>query len=385
MTNSFEPAQRLTDAEHGIVYRDDKAFSGWPFTSGFWQSANGDYILGMKKVAADYSDTSAINHDQVAKSGPKIMTIRSTDKGRTWDAGTLQLLYDLGPDQASMFDNAPPDYSACAPFDFSDPDVLVACGGTPDTFRPNSDTWLRVSTDGGETWRHPIRVHKAGFPSVTGHNSFLVRADGTSLMFGTVALEDGWKRRPAVFASVDGGAYWTFVSFITPKEDDGAADTDRSLSLRYGGHRYFYPRPILLADGRILCSMRSQREATSVTWTEMFLSEDGGRTWSFRSRVNDWGAPGDLARMADGRIACVYGYRMPPYGIRARISEDEGRTWGRELVLRDDGGSWDLGYPRVIERAPGELLTLYYMNTRDDPIQLNGGVRHIAWTSFTPT
>ena len=51
--------------------------------------------------------------------------------------------------------------------------------------------------------------------------------------------------------------------------------------------------------------------------------------------------------MRDGRIACVYGYRLPPFGLRARLSEDGGRTWGREIVLRDDGGSWDLGYPRV--------------------------------------
>ena len=88
--------------------------------------------------------------------------------------------------------------------------------------------------------------------------------------------------------------------------------------------------------------------------------------------------------MADGRIACVYGYRLPPFGLRARLSEDGGKTWGRELILRDDGGSWDLGYPRVTECAPGKLLTVYYMNRKDDPIQQNGGVRHIAQTIFTP-
>lgn len=384
MTNSIAPAQRIAGAEHGIVYRDEKAFSGWPFTSGFWQTGNGDYLVGIKKMDADYSDPDAINHDQVAKAGPKIVTIRSKDKGMTWDPNSLQVLFDLGADQRALFDNAPPDYSEEPPIDFTDPDVLVASGGTPDFFRPQSDAWVRVSTDGGESWRHPILVHKCGFPSATGHGSTLVRPDGTSLVFMCVTLDEGWKRRPAVFAAVEGGAFWTFVSFITPKEDDGASDNDRNTPLRFGGHRYFYPRPLLLPDGRILCSVRSQRDPTSVFWTEMFVSEDGGRTWSFLSRVNDWGAPGDLARMSDGRIACVYGYRLPPYGIRARISEDEGRTWGHELVLRDDGGSWDLGYPRVVERAPGELLAMYYMNTKDDPIQVNGGVRHIAWTKFEP-
>ena len=83
--------------------------------------------------------------------------------------------------------------------------------------------------------------------------------------------------------------------------------------------------------------------------------------------MNDWGAPGDLTRMRDGRIACVYGYRLPPFGLRARLSEDGGRTWGREIVLRDDGGSWDLGYPRVIEHEPGRLLCVYYMNLQERP------------------
>ncbi len=130
--------------------------------------------------------------------------------------------------------------------------------------------------------------------------------------------------------------------------------------------------------------MRGQRDPTSILWTEMFESEDGGRTWRFISRVNDWGAPGDIARLRDGRIVCVYGYRLPPFGIRARISEDSGRTWGRELILRDDGGSWDLGYPRVVERPDGRIVAIYYMNLKNDPIQMNGGVRHIAQTVFVP-
>ncbi len=116
----------------------------------------------------------------------------------------------------------------------------------------------------------------------------------------------------------------------------------------------------------------------------VYKSLDGGRTWAFLSRVNDWGAPGDIVEMADGRIVCVYGYRLAPYGIRARVSADGGRTWGSEIVLRDDGGSWDLGYPRVIEINPGRLLTVYYFNCRDDPIQLNGGIRHIACSVFSP-
>jgi hypothetical protein len=384
MATSFDPPVRLAEAEHGVAYRNEKAFCGWPFICGFWTPANGDYLVAFQRRDTDYSDPGAIHHDEVAKVGPKILTLRSADKGRTWDPDSLQLLYDLGADQDALFRHSPPDYAGEPPVDFTDPDVLVASGSTPDYFRPESRAWIRVSTDGGRSWRFPILAPSTGFPSVSGHASPLVRPDGTSLLFLTVATENGRKRRPAVYAAVEGGAFWTFVSFITPDYDDGAAMSDHSLGLRFSPHRYFYPRPLLLPNGQIICSVRCQRDPTSLLWTEIFASDDGGRTWAFLSRVNDWGAPGDLTRMADGRIACVYGYRLPPFGIRARLSEDEGRTWGRELVLRDDGGSWDLGYPRVVEPEPGTLLTVYYMNTRDDPIQLNGGVRHIAWTRFRP-
>lgn len=384
MTNPFAPPQRVAQADHGIAYRNEKAFSGWPFICGFWETGNGDYIVGFQRRDADYTDPDVINHDQIAFSGPKIMTIRSRDRGRTWDESSVQTLFDLGADQETWIANAPEAWTGADPLDFTDPDVLVASGSTPDYFRPHSRAWIRVSTDGGESWRPPILAPNVGFQSVSGHGSPLVRADGVSLLFVTVVTDDGWKRRPAVYRAVEGGAFWSFMSFITSPDDDGAAASDRSLPLRFSPHRYFYPRPIALGDGRILCSVRCQRDPTSIFWTETFLSEDGGRTWAFRSRVNDWGAPGDLVRMADGRIACVYGYRLPPYGIRARISEDDGATWGGELILRDDGGSWDLGYPRVVEPEPGRLLTVYYMNTADDPIQMNGGVRHIAWTSFVP-
>ena len=91
-----------------------------------------------------------------------------------------------------------------------------------------------------------------------------------------------------------------------------------------------------------------------------------------------------LLRLGDGRLLVSYSYRVKPYGIRARISEDDGRTWGPELILRDDGGSWDLGYPRSVELGTGQVMTVYYFNRADDPIQCNGGVRHIAGTIFTP-
>ena len=70
-----------------------------------------------------------------------------------------------------------------------------------------------------------------------------------------------------------------------------------------------------------------------------------------------------------------YGYRRPPYSVRACLSHDNGKTWNieNEIVLRMDGGTpqgqprkvgdTDLGYPTSIQRDDGSIFTVYYMNT----------------------
>ena len=35
-------------------------------------------------------------------------------------------------------------------------------------------------------------------------------------------------------------------------------------------------------------------------------------------------------------------------------------------MLRDDGGSWDLGYTRTVQRPDGKLVTVYYYNLDKD-------------------
>ena len=42
------------------------------------------------------------------------------------------------------------------------------------------------------------------------------------------------------------------------------------------------------------------------------------------------------------------------------------RTWGPEIVLRDDGLTGDLGYPRSVVRPDGKVVTIYYFNGPKD-------------------
>ena len=228
-----------------------------------------------------------------------------------------------------------------------------------------------VSTDRGRTWSDAVRVPPCGFAALGGRPSYIVRPDGKVLLFchGRRAKQPGFQNEtglsvPLVYASWDGGASWGLLAEMTIEP------------AMPGG---IMPYPLQLTNGHILAAVRRQYDGYNA-YTQVYASEDQGRTWRFLSRVNDWGAPANLTQMPDGRIVCVYGYRQAPWGIRARVSDDLAVTWGEEIVLRDDGGSWDLGYPRTLLRPDGSLVTVYYFNDKTDPVQCHGGVRYIAAT-----
>jgi len=160
---------------------------------------------------------------------------------------------------------------------------------------------------------------------------------------------------------------------------------------RFEGLNIMYPRGLMLPNGRLLCTLRLDRNWAGDMWTEVHASDDGGRTWGFLSRATEFGAPSAPLRLRDGRLVMVYGQRLAPSGVRAVVSEDEGRTWSGEIIVRDDGGSWDVGYPRAWEYSPGRVGVVYYYNTKDDPVQVKaagkppwgeGGVRFIARSFF---
>ncbi len=274
--------------------------------------------------------------------------------------------------------------AAIAPVDFRDRNVLVASGSAYGFAQSNSRGTVQVSKDGGATWSKPALLPLDGLVSSSGIYSTLVRPDGRCLLFLFEVDKNNANRRPLVYASTSDGSQFHFLSYIVPKRDLwGQADGDYFGSIRFIGHRWFYPRGYLLADGTIICAVRCQRDPTGVMWSEVFKSDDGGEIWQWLSRINDYGAPVSLVVMPDGRIVAVYGYRLMPSGIRARVSKDGGKSWGRELIVHDDGGSWDLGYPNAWLAGPNEVGVLYYFNSKDDKVQANGGVRHIQRSIFS--
>ena len=102
----------------------------------------------------------------------------------------------------------------------------------------------------------------------------------------------------------------------------------------------------------------------------LYESRDEGSTWAeLPAPVENTGTfsnPPCMRTMTDGRLCLAYGYRDAPSGIRAVIGADSGRSWGEEIVLRDDGGDFDVGYPKAVINRDGKVVIAYYFNTHTD-------------------
>lgn len=356
--NYYKPV-KPDSLENVVIYRHNEQFCSWPFNAGMWKIKENNIVVAFINIDCDYSVPGNLNHDRVETFG-KIKAVRTTDGGRTWSAPTLVADNNVLNDQL-IYGKA---HQFTEPFDFSDPQVLLECWCTPNSAVDHAKAWVKMSTDGGESWGEAVLLPDCGIPRFQGRPSYIVRPDGVVLLFLTARPNNNPHDRPVVFASFDQGRNWAMVSLM-PNSNE---------------YRMICPSPVLLKDGTILVAVRCKPSMVAA-WDELYASEDGGLTWRFVSRINDHGDVVHLSLLEDGRLFAVYGYRRPAFGIRAKISEDNGVTWGPELILRDDGGSNDLGYPRAVEVRPGEILASYYFNDQSDPIQQKGGgVRYIGGT-----
>jgi hypothetical protein len=340
-----------------VVYKEAGKFAGWPANHGIWSWGN-EIVVGFEIGDFKLNPTGhAIDYDKPAEH----VLARSLDGGQTW---RLERPEGLRPPPNRRIARVPTGAGGREPVEFT--------GAMPFT-EPGFAFTARMedihvgpsrfyyTTDKGKTWTGPFRLPAFGRGGIAARTDYLVNGERDATIFLTAAKSNGREGRVFCARTRDGGRTWQFVSFIGPEP----AGDDFAIM----------PSSVRLPGGAILTAIRHRR------WIELFRSDDDGQTWRAQPRPapdTGGGNPGHLIRLRDGRLAITYGYRSKPFGIRARLSRDEGRTWGEEILLRSDGGGSDLGYPRTVERPDGMLVTAYYFN--DDAKR----ERHIAGTIWDP-
>ena len=187
-----------------------------------------------------------------------------------------------------------------------------------------------------------------------GRTDFIVDGPRGCLVFLTATKADGTEGRPFSARTSDGGLTWQFLAFIGPEPHGYAV----------------MPSTVRMSSTDLVTTVRLRDFPRR--WIDAYVSHDDGRSWSYLATPapdTGQGNPPALVRLADGRLCLTYGYRALPYAIHGRLSSDRGKTWTNPIVLRDNGGSQDIGYPRSVVRPDGKVVTVYAFHDRASSVR----------------
>jgi hypothetical protein len=347
---------------HVVVYREKGRFAGWPANHGIW-SWGDEILVGFSRgYDKDRGRFHHIDHDRPEE----FLLARSLDGGLSWKveeprpAGAL--IGTLGMRHGRVPPGAPQERPGelDRPIDFNHPGFALTVRMENSN---NGTSRFSYTYDRGNTWRGPYRLPLFGLNGVMGRTDYIVNGADDCLLFLTASKADGREGRPFAARTSDAGLTWRFLSFIGP-EPIGYA---------------IMPSTARVSATDLLTTVRRQDPPRS--WIDAYISHDNGQSWSFLSTPEPdtgEGNPPSLIRMPDGRLCLIYGVRARPFGIRNRSSGDRGKTWSDAFVLRDDGGSNDLGYVRSVVRPDGKVVSVYYFSDR------SSSERYLAATIWDP-
>jgi hypothetical protein len=349
--------------QHVKVFAEPGRFGGWPANHGLW-SWGDEILVGFSAGYFKYNgpDRHAIDHNRPEEH----LLARSMDGGLTWTIENPAEHGALIPTGEALHGTPPPGvkeppWQDCpGGINFLHPDFALTVRMTDVDAGASRFSY---SMDRGHTWRGPFRLPLFDQPGIAARTDYLVTGEQDCLLFLTAAKRDGQEGRPLCVRTTDGGKSWQFVAWIG-EEPRGYA---------------IMPSTVRLGPNELFSAIRCRDGERN--WIEAYRSHDLGQSWRRDSTpIPDLGEgnPPSLITLQDGRICLTYGYRAKPYEIRARLSADGGRSWGRDITIRGSGGGRDLGYPRSMQRTDGKIVTIYYFH--DDPF----GDRYIAATIWEP-
>ena len=339
---------------HVIVYHEKGRFGGWPANNGIW-SWGDEILVGITKGYFK----SKKHHHSYDKTKPGYSVLgRSTDGGETWGIEDPDNYIGDGGKATMLKRN----------IDFSHPGFAL---------RNDRDLFL-YSYDRGKSWKGPYRFPEFNTGPLTSRTDYLALGKDDCLLFlssKTATVKATLQDRAFCARATEGGKTMQFIDWMTE------TDTIRSVM----------PATVRISETHLVSAMRrrydppiTEKPVLTKNWIDVYESLDNGKTWRFLHKIASTdtglrnGNPPSMVRLENGRLCVMYGYRGVPYSIRARVSDDNGKTWSKEIILRDGARNWDIGYTRSVVRSDQKVVTLYYF-TSDEPFE-----NHIVATIWDP-
>lgn len=328
------------------VYRQPGKYAGWPANHGAWQWGN-ELLVGFE--LGDYKDTGKSHAIDYTKPAKHVLA-RSLDGGENW---SLEEPASLQPPPGQKVADVPTGDAGKEPVDcpggvnFQQRGFIFTARMLSEHEGPGR---FYYSNDRGKTWEGPFNLTAPGYAGIAARTDYIVLGRHDMLLFVTVPKTDGREGNVVVLRTTDGAKTWQ-VHGVVRNEEPAIGDFA------------IMPATIRVVGPHLVTAIRTRATI------EVFMSQDLGQTWVSKGVVvmNHGGNPPSLVRTNTGQLVLVYGFREKPFGIRAKVSEDFGSTWGPELRLRTDGGGKDLGYVRTLVRPDGNLVSVYYYNDAKSP------------------
>jgi len=329
-------------AKNVFVFQEAGRFGGWPANNGIWSWDN-EILVGFH---LNYYKASENRHSIDRDKPRQRLLARSLDGGWSWTIERPEVFQGYARGVTKLL-------PLSGSIDFKHADFAMTCRGSR----------FYISYDRGRNWQGPYKLPDFGQQNIMGRTDYIVNGKDNCLIFLTSTKTNGKEGRPFCARTRNGGGTIEFVSWIAPEPT---------------GYSIMPSTVRVSPQGLVSAIRRYERGDINRGWIEIYGSDDNGQNWQFLGKAADTGGKGgnppSMVRLRDGRLCVTYGYRSKPQGIRAKISRDNGKTWGNEITLRDDGRTWDIGYCQTVKRPDGKLVTIYYYTTEENREQ------HIAAT-----
>lgn len=354
--------QQVTKVKDFIIYEDERFYAAFPSVV---KKADGEYILAFRRAPnrKNFGETGNNHVDP----NSYLVQVRSTDGEHWTKEPELIYAHAFGGSQDPCLLQLRDGTLLCASYGWAFLRPDAGAEKHPHHFNAGPATFLGGyivrSNDGGKSWQGPTYP-----PSIAAESHF-------SPLGNPIPAYN----RGAMHEAKDGRIFWV----VAASDSISKMTSNHLLVSEDRGITWEYKAPVAV-DKNVAFNEASIYETPKGDWVAFLRtanhqdqaviarSTDGGNSFRWQS-MGFKGHPLHAIRLPDNRVFLVYGYRHQPFGIRARILNEECTDFDTapEIIIREDGGNTDIGYPWAVVMDDEHILVTYYFNKND-------GNRHIA-------